>query len=82
MLAYLNAGGLGTAFYRLAYVKASTWVKYKIGEKVLLSIVCSVTLGISTLTVIFSGIGPGQRANLNICLGKSSLVNLHSFFEI
>ena len=81
MLAYLNVGGLGTAFYRLSYVKTATWVKYKIGEKVLLSIVCLVTLGISTLTVILFGIGPGQRANLNICLGKSSGVKLTCFYN-
>ena len=77
MIVYLTVGGLGTAFYRLAYVRASAWIKYQIGEKVLLGIVCFVSIGFSALNVILFGYGPGARANLNICLGQSSLVILN-----
>jgi hypothetical protein len=66
----MTMGGLGIAYYRLLYVKASNWVKYSIGDKQLLAAIGLGGLILSSFfTFVFSS-GKGNRANLNLCKGQ------------
>jgi hypothetical protein len=69
MVINMTIGGLGIAYYRVLYIKASNWVKYVIGEMRLLFLISSAGfLATLLFTVSFSS-GQGSRAVLDICLG-------------
>jgi hypothetical protein len=51
-LSYYSVGGFGIAIYRLLYIKASTLVKYVIGDKVMLLII-----GFGGIMVSFKTLG-------------------------
>jgi hypothetical protein len=83
MIINLTTGSLGMAIYRLLYVKAPNFVKYKIGEGKLLILIATAGLSASTfLTMIFASGKARTRAALNICLDHSRLsqVNFDHFF--
>ena len=74
MIINLTTGSLGMAFYRLFYVKAPNFVKYRIGETQLLILIATVGLTASTVLTIVFGFGKAKtRAALNICLDHSRL---------
>ena len=52
LLSYYSVGGFGIAIYRLLYIKASTLVKYVIGDKVMLLII-----GFGGIMVSFNTLG-------------------------
>jgi len=65
-------GSHGMACFRLLYVKAPNFVKFKIGEQNLLVIVgFSGVLMTSIMTMLFGSGHSRTRAAINICLGHS-----------
>ena len=72
---YRVVGGLGIACYRLLYLFASDWVKYKIGSDILLYLTLSLSFTIPTGLILgfATGNGPASRkqAGWNLCIGKS-----------
>ena len=69
---HLTIGGLGIAIYRMLYIKRESWVKYVIGEKLLLLIVLVGTnLFGAFLLVLFKLETSSDRFNLNMCRGLS-----------
>jgi hypothetical protein len=69
MVTNMTIGGLGISYYRVLYVKASNWVKYKFGEKHLLLLILFCGFFSTFIFTIIFGSGQGSRANLNMCLG-------------
>ena len=78
MIINLTTGSLGITLYRLFYVKAPNFVKYKIGETQLLILIASVGLTASTVLTIIFGFGQAKtRAALNICLDHSLIYQVN-----
>ncbi len=69
MVLNMTIGGLGISYYRLLYVKASNWVKYKLGENNLLLLILFCWFFSTFIFTIIFGSGQGSRANINMCLG-------------
>ena len=69
---YLSIGSLGTAIYRLFYIKHEYLVKYMIGEKNLLCLIlllCTTCAGITTTLWMIED--NGNRPGINMCTGLS-----------
>ena len=71
-LIYLSVGSLGIAIYRLFYIKLEHWVKYVIGERLLLLILLSLSIMVTAiLTAVFTLESSSDRYQLNMCRGTS-----------
>jgi hypothetical protein len=70
MIINMTVGGLGIAYYRLLYIKASNWVRFTIGENNLLFFIGFVGLISTTFFSFAFGSGQGTRANMNVCMGR------------
>ena len=72
MIIHLTIGSHGMACFRLLYVKAPNFVKFKIGEQNLLVIVgFSGVLLTSVITILYGSGNSRTRAAINICRGYS-----------
>ena len=70
---WINVGSLGIAAYRLMYIKQEEWVKYVIGERLLLLIVMSSSLIMNGLVVYLYDLEVGKhRIQINMCRGHST----------
>ena len=68
MIINLTSGSLGMVLYRLLYVKAPNYVRYKIGETQLLVMIATGGLTTSSVLTILYGSGNARtRAALNMC---------------
>ena len=71
-IAYLSIGSLGISIYRVLYMIHEVWVKDVIGERALLIIVWSLSIGISGLiTIMFNMGSSSHRFQMNMCKGIS-----------
>ena len=71
-LGYQTVGSLGIAIYRLFYLKHEEWVKYVIGEKILLVVVLASSLMLCGLLVFLYDIETNShRFGRNMCHGIS-----------
>ena len=71
-LAYLYAGSLGIASFRILYIKHERWVKYAIGERLLLTIILLLSISVSGVVVFLYKLGrSNHRSHLNMCVGLS-----------
>ena len=69
---YLSVGSLGIAVYRILYLKFEEFVKYIIGEKLLLLIVWSLSVMLCSIIVILYDLESGShRIARNMCRGVS-----------
>ena len=69
---YMTIGGLGIAVYRVLYIKHENWVKYVIGEKLLLFIVWFLSITIClVLAILYNLEMHSHRFSVNMCLGIS-----------
>ena len=67
---WTNVGSLGIAVYRLMYIKYEEWVKYTIGEELLLFIVMTSSLIMNGLVVYLYDLEVGKhRIQMNMCRG-------------
>ena len=67
---WANVGSLGIAVYRLMYIKYEEWVKYTIGEELLLFIVMTSNLTMNELAVYLYDLEVGKhRIQMNMCRG-------------
>ena len=74
--AYLTVGSLGIAVYRVLYIRQEYWVKYVIGEKLLLALVLSLSMVVAGLISIFYlAEVSAHRAMDNMCTGVSFTEN-------
>jgi hypothetical protein len=72
MIIHLTIGSHGMACFRLLYVKAPNFVKFKIGEQNLLVLVgLSGVLMTSVITILYGSGNSRTRAAINICQGHS-----------
>ena len=80
-LGYLNIGSLGIAVYRLLYMKHEHFVKYVVGEQLLLWIILSVGLVLTgTLLYLFTLESSSYRFHMNMCYGWS-ITDAQSWLE-
>ena len=71
-LTYLNVGSLGIAVYRILYVRHERWVKYVVGERLLLTIVLVLSLTSTGIIAFLFKIGrSNHRSHMNLCSGLS-----------
>ena len=71
-IVYLSVGSFWIAIYRTLYIKCESWVKYVIGEKMLLMIVLFLSIGISGIICFLHVIEDnGHRTGYNMCTGLS-----------
>ena len=71
-MCWLNVGSLGIAIYRILYLKFEQFVKYIIGEKLLLLIVWSLSVSFCGIIVILYDLESGShRVAMNMCRGIS-----------
>ena len=71
-LGYLTVGSLGTAVYRVFYLKHEEWVKYVVGEKTLLLIVLSFSFTLCGILVFLYDLETNShRFGRNMCQGIS-----------
>ena len=71
--AYLSVGSFGMAVYRTLYIRHEYWVKYVIGEKVLLLITLFLSISISAfLCFLYVVEANGHRTGYNMCTGLSA----------
>ena len=67
---WTNVGSLGIAVYRLMYIKYEEWVKYTIGEELLLFIVMTSSLIMCGVVVYLYDLEVGKhRVQMNMCRG-------------
>jgi hypothetical protein len=75
-IVYSNVGGLGIAFYRILYIKHEHFVKYIVGERVLLVMIWSLSLiSCGILAFLFILETSSYRTQMNICTGLSARDN-------
>ena len=75
-LVYLTGGGLGISVYRVLYIRHELWVKYVVGEKLLLAVIWFLSItgsGLSTFLVVVED--SSHRSGLNMCTGLSVTQN-------
>ena len=71
-LGYLSVGSLGIAVYRVLYLKHEEWVKYVIGERILLALVLSISFILCALLVFLYDLETNShRFGRNMCNGVS-----------
>ena len=71
-IAYLSVGSLGIAIYRVFYIKHEYFVKYVVGETLLLFIVWSLSLVTCGIIVfLFKLEDSSHRFQINMCSGSS-----------
>ena len=69
---YWTMGSLGIAVYRVLYIKHENWVKYGIGERLLLSIILSISITLClVLAILYNLEIHDHRFALNMCQGIS-----------
>jgi hypothetical protein len=72
LVSYSSAGSFGMSLYRFLYVKEPNWVKYKVGEKTLLTAVALGGIAISSFTAWLNGLGKSTGRFLNnFCFGHN-----------
>ena len=72
-LVYLSVGSLGISVYRLLYIKQELFVKYIIGENVLLILVLSFSLVLTGVaTEFYMAQETGEKTGINMCTGLSA----------
>ena len=70
---YWTIGSLGISVYRVLYIRHEHWVKYGIGQRFLLFIVLSLSLGLSLLLSILYGLEINDHTIvLNMCQNISA----------
>lgn len=71
-IVYLTVGSFGIAVYRTLYIRHECWVKYTIGERVLLLIVLFLSIGVSGLICfLYVFEDNAHRTGFNMCTGLS-----------
>ena len=71
-LVHLVVGSFGISVYRILYIHHDNWVKYVIGEKVLLALIVSLgTFASGQLVGMYMIESNSQRTQLNMCRGLS-----------
>ena len=71
-LVYLSVGSLGISVYRILYITQEYWVKYVIGERLLLALVLSFGIICCGLLVfLFMLESSSHRTYMNMCTGFS-----------
>ena len=71
-ITYLSVGSLGIAIFRILYVKHERWVKYVVGERLLLTVILVMSLISSGLIVFLYKLGrSSHRSHMNMCAGLS-----------
>ena len=72
-IAYLSVGSLRISVYRVLYIRHDDWVKYVVGEKLLLFLVLSLSLTVSgILAYVYNMETSNHRYFMNMCRGISS----------
>jgi hypothetical protein len=71
-IAYVSVGSLGISVYRVLYIRHDDWVKYVIGEKLLLFVILSLSLVVcGVLVYLFNMETNNDRYSMNMCMGIS-----------
>ena len=71
-LGYFAVGGFGIAVYRLLYIRFELWVKYCIGEQILLWLLLFLSVTLTGLfTFLYMIEENGLRVGVNMCTGLS-----------
>ena len=71
-IVYLTVGSFWIAVYRTLYIRHECWVRYVIGEKVLLLIVLFLSIGISgVICFLYVFEDNAHRTGYNMCVGLS-----------
>ena len=71
-IVYLSVGSFGIAIYRTLYIKCEYWVKYVVGEKMLLMMILVLSIGMSGIICLLYMIEDnGHRTGYNMCTGLS-----------
>ena len=69
---YLSVGSLGTAVYRVLYINFEYFVKYVVGEQLLLGIIWSLSISTCAgLVYLFTLETSSHRTQMNMCTGLS-----------
>ena len=70
---HLTVGSFGIAIYRSLYIRRKYWVKYIIGERVLLFLILFLTTAMSGfLSFLYLVENNGHRTGYNMCTGLSA----------
>jgi hypothetical protein len=69
---YLSVGSLGIAIYRVLYIKLEYWVKYVVGESLLLGMIWIMSItSCGVLVFLFTFETTSHRTQMNMCTGLS-----------
>ena len=69
---YLSVGSLGIAIYRVLYIKLEYFVKYVVGERLLLGIIWIISItSCGVLVFLFTFEASSHRTQMNMCTGLS-----------
>ena len=67
-LAYAVIGGFGISVYRILYIRCDHWVKYGIGEKILLYGILLGGLALATVCVVLFGLSDYEATTNDWCI--------------